>query len=208
MSFRARLLLASLTTLAVGLGALLVVGNVLLAQRVRAEVSGVLRANADAQLAALDGTQDGLRVRATVNDGVLDRRSWVLDGDRVIERPSGAPPALDRAATQLGRRARTLEVDGPQDTRLRAEPVVAPRSGRVLGTVVVAFSTESLERLQQLVLLGTLVLAVVALLAGALAIRSALNGALRPVAQMTASARDWGARDLDRRLRSALRATS
>jgi hypothetical protein len=37
MSLRTRLLLASLATLAVGLGALLVVGNVLLAARVRAE---------------------------------------------------------------------------------------------------------------------------------------------------------------------------
>ena len=42
-------------------------------------------------------------------------------------------------------------------------------------------------------------LAALVMLAGALAIRSALNGALRPVAQMTDSARDWGAHDLDRR---------
>ncbi len=37
------------------------------------------------------------------------------------------------------------------------------------------------------------------LLAGAIVIRSALDGALRPVAQMTASAREWSAHDLDRR---------
>ena len=52
---------------------------------------------------------------------------------------------------------------------------------------------------QKEVLVGSVVLAALVMLAGALAIRSALNGALRPVAQMTDSARDWGAHDLDRR---------
>src|SRR6185312_2617077 len=37
------------------------------------------------------------------------------------------------------------------------------------------------------------------LLAGGLATRSALDGALRPVAEMTSRAEDWGAHDLDRR---------
>jgi len=199
MSLRSRLLLASLTTLAVGLGALLIIGNVLLAQRVRAETSGVLRANADAQLSALEVTGTGVTVRATANDDELDRRSWVLDDTRVIERPPGASPAVDAIATELGRRGRTIEADGPGETRLRAEPIVAPRSHAVVGAVVVAFSTASLERLQHAVLLGTLVLAAAVLLAGGLAVRSALNGALRPVAQMTANASDWGAHDLNRR---------
>jgi signal transduction histidine kinase len=138
MSSRSRLLLASLTTLAIGLGALLVVGNVLLAQRVRSEATGILRANAEAQLSALDVTAGGVRVRSTANDGVLDRRSWVLDGSRVLERPPGASTQLDRAATTLGRRTRAAEVTGPGDTRLRAEPIRGPGGGRVLGAVVVA----------------------------------------------------------------------
>ncbi|MBI5106560.1 MAG: HAMP domain-containing histidine kinase [Solirubrobacterales bacterium] len=48
-------------------------------------------------------------------------------------------------------------------------------------------------------LLGSLVFAAVVLLAGGLATRGALDGALRPVAQMTAHAEDWGAHDLNRR---------
>jgi signal transduction histidine kinase len=199
MSFRARLLLTSLATLAVGLGALLVAGNVLLAQRIGVQTSSVLRANADAQVAALSFASGRVVVRTTANDATLDRRSWVLDGPRVVERPAGAPPALDRAAVALGRRMRAAEIDGPGDTRLRAEPVLAPGSRRPAAAVVVALSTESLERLQQGVLLGSLVVAALVLLAGGLAIRGALNGALRPVAQMTASAEDWGAHDLDRR---------
>jgi len=50
MSIRGRLMVTSLTTLVVGLGALLVAGNVLLSQRVAAQSSSVLRANADAQV--------------------------------------------------------------------------------------------------------------------------------------------------------------
>src|SRR5436190_6856140 len=174
MSFRARLMLASLTTLAVGLGALLVAGNVLLAQRVAAQNSSVLRANADAQVSALSFQSGRVVVRATANDATLDRRSWVLDGARVVERPAAAPPALDRAAVALGRQLRVVEVDGPDDTRLRAEPVSIPGSRTPSAAVVVALSTESLERLQEAVLIGSLVIAALVLLAGALAIRSTL----------------------------------
>ena len=79
-------------------------------------------------------------------------------------------------------------------------PVHAPGARRAVGAVVVGYSMEPLEHVQHDVLLGSLVLAALVLLAGgALAIRSALDGALRPVAQMTAHAEDWGAHDLDRR---------
>jgi signal transduction histidine kinase len=199
VTFRTRLLLVAMTTLAVGLGALLVLGNVLLAQRTRAEVSSVMRANADSQVSALIVTPTGVHVRETANDGVLDRRSWVFDGDRVIERPPEATAELDRIATRLGRARRTAEAEGPHDVRLRAEPVRAEGRAEPVGAVVVSYSTESVERLQREVLVGSVVLAALVMLAGALAIRSALNGALRPVAQMTDSARDWGAHDLDRR---------
>jgi len=199
MSVRRRLLLASLCTLAIGVGATLVIANVLLAQRVRAEASTVLRANADAQVAALSVRAGRVVVRTPPNDATLDRRSWALDADRVVERPAGASARLDQAAVALGRRRRTVEVDGPGDTRLRAEPIFAPGSSEPVGAVVVAMSLESLERLQEAVLVGSLAIAALVLLAGGLAIRSALNGALRPVAQMTATAEDWGAHDLDRR---------
>jgi signal transduction histidine kinase len=199
VTFRTRLLLAAMTTLAVGLGALLVLGNVLLAQRTRAEITSVMRANADSQISALIVTPTSVRVRETANDDVLDRRSWVFDGDRVIEWPPGASPELDRIATRLGRTRKTTEEEGPDDVRLRSEPVRAEGIDEPVGAVVVSYSTESVERLQREVLVGSVVLAALVMLAGALAIRSALNGALRPVAQMTDSAREWGAHDLDRR---------
>jgi signal transduction histidine kinase len=172
---------------------------VLLAQRSRAEVSSVMRANADAQISALTVTSDGVSVRETANDDVLDRRSWVLDGDRVVERPPGASAELDRIAVRLGRERQNTEADGPADMRLRAEAVRPDDSAKPVGAVVVAYSTESLQHLQRWVLIGSVVLAGLVLAAAALAIRSALNGALRPVVQMTASAEEWGAHDLDHR---------
>jgi signal transduction histidine kinase len=199
MSVRRRLLLTSMATLVVGLGALLVLGNVLLAERARAETSNLLRANADSQVSALHVTPTGIHLRKTANDASLDARGWVLDGRRVIERPREASPALDGLAVRLGRAGRPIEIGGPGDTRLRVQPVRAPGSHRVVGAVVVVSSTESLEQLRKAVLLGSLVVAALVLLAGGLAIRTAINGALRPVAHMTEAAQDWSAHDLEHR---------
>jgi signal transduction histidine kinase len=198
VSFRNRLLLTSLVTLAVGLGALLAIGNVLLDVRVHREASSELRTRAEAQQATLDVVGDRIVVRASPNDAVLDRRAWIVARDgRVVERPENVPADLDARAIALARSGATGEHDGPGDVALRAEPV--RDGGRVVGTVVVGVSTDSLEDLQQVVLLGSLVVAALVLLAGFLALRRALDRALEPVARMTAEAEDWGAHDLDRR---------
>jgi signal transduction histidine kinase len=199
MSLRNRLLVISLLTLAIGVGALLIVGNVLLRAGVQEQANSVLRARADAQLAALDVTATSVQERDAPNDQLLDERSWVLDSKRVVDRPVGVSPNLDRAAVALGRQGRAAIQDGPGDVRLRAVPVTAPSSQRQIGAVVVGYSMTQLEDVQHEVLLGSLVFFALVLLAGALAIKGALDGALRPVAQMTADAEDWGARDLDRR---------
>ncbi|HEX6711736.1 MAG TPA: HAMP domain-containing sensor histidine kinase [Thermoleophilaceae bacterium] len=199
MSFRTRLLTAALVSLALGLATLLAIGNFVLAGRTRSETSSVLRARAEAQLAALETTRGRVRVRETPNDRALDRDAWVLDGARVIERPAAAPAAVDTAAVALANRGVTAESDAPGDVRLRATPVRAPGSRQTIGSVVVASSVAPLERLRHEVLLGSLVLAAAVLAAAAAAIHMALAAALRPVAEMTESAEDWGAHDLDRR---------
>lgn len=198
MTFRARLTLTAMVTLAIGLGSLLVIGNVLLARRVSAEASSLLRARAEAEIAALAVGEGGVRVRETPNDTVLDRRSWVFSGGRLLERPSTVSGELDRAAVSLGRVTAAVERDGPNEERLYARPVRGP-AGTPAGVVVVAVSVRSFERLQRQVLIGSVIFAALVLLAGWFAIRTALRGALEPVARMTASAEDWGAHDLDRR---------
>lgn len=198
MTFRTRLLLTSLLTLAVGLGALVVAGNVLLDRLVESETTGRLRARVDAEIAGLAVTASGIRVRATANDEALDKQAWLFRDGRVLERPGGVSEDLDAAAVALGGSRSVVETNGPAEFRLRAQPVIAP-GGRQVATVVVAESTEALENLQRGVLAGSAVLALLVTLAGGLAIRGAVNGALRPVAEMTAAARDWGAHDLERR---------
>jgi signal transduction histidine kinase len=199
VTLRSRLLLVSLLTLGAGLGALLALGDVLVELGVNAQATSILRGHAEAQLAALHLSPDGLRVRESPNDQALDRRSWVIEGGRVIERPAAVSAALDRAAMALVRRPLPAQADGPEDVRLRAVPVLVGRPRRRAGTVVVGYSMAPLERLEKEVLLGSLVFAALILGAGMLATRRALEGALRPVAEMTAHAEDWGAHDLDRR---------
>jgi signal transduction histidine kinase len=199
MSLRTRLLGISLLTLAIGVGALLVIGNVLLRSGVHDQAQSVLRARAEAQLAALNVTPTSVSVRNAPNDQSLDERSWVLDGDRVVQRPRGVSPNLDRAAIALGRQRRTASLDGPGDIRLHTVAVLAPGSQRAIGSMVVGYSMAQLEDVQHEVFLGSLVFFALVMLAGTLAIRRALDGALSPVVQMTDDAEDWGARDLDRR---------
>ena len=197
MTFRGRLMAASMLTLAIGLGALLLIGNVLLRSRADAEQAGLLRARAETEIAALDVRGGRIVDREPPNDAVVDREAWLFDRNRLLEGPIEPHPALDEEAIALGLAGRATVVDAGEDSRLRAQPVVA--DGRRVGAVVVGISTTSVERLEQYVLVGSLVIAGLLLLGGYWAIRRAIDGALRPVAQMTNDAAAWSANDLDKR---------
>jgi len=197
MTFRGRLLALSMLTLAVGLGALLVAGNVFLRARADSELASLLHARAETQIAALDLSSGRVAVRDGANDRVLDRQSWVFDGRRLLESPAGVDPRIERVAVALGRSGRTRAAVAGHGLRLLAEPVGL--DGRRVGEVVVGISDESVERLEGSVLVGSLGLAAVLLLAGWWVVRGALAGALRPVAAMTSEAAAWSAHDLDRR---------
>ena len=199
MRFRTRLLVVSLATLALGLGLLLVLGNILVAGTVDGDTSRLLQTRADAQIAALSVTSAGVSVRHAVNDETLDANAWIFDRGRLIERPSGVPAALDRVAVSLGMRAARGDTDGPGDVRLRAVPLHSGRTNRVVGAIVVEVSTAPFHDLQRKVLVGSLAVGLLILLGGAIAVGRALHGALDPVRRMTTDAEDWGEHDLDRR---------
>lgn len=198
MTFRTRLLATSLLTLALGLGALVVAGNILLAVQIRSTQSSLLAERAEALLATIEVHDGRITTRKAVEDAQLDRQSWVLDHASVLERPASVGPALDAAAVRLGRTAAAGNHEGPDDTRLRVQPVV-DRAGQRVGAIVVALGEESLERVQKAVLLGSVVISALVILAAWLALRRAIDGALRPVARMTDAAQEWGSHDLDRR---------
>jgi len=198
MTFRVRLLLTSMLALAVGLGAMVVIGNAVLRARADAEQTSLLRSRAQTQIAALAVRDGHVATRRTPVDRILEREAWVFDGRRLIERPADVDPAVDRAATALGRTAgRVVVRDTREDVALRAQPVRS--RGRQVGAVVVGLSVTPIERLEGSVLLGSIVIAALLVLAGFLAIRGAVDGALRPVAAMTHDAAAWSANDLDQR---------
>lgn len=194
---RDRVTLASVAVLAVGLAVIGVAINLLLSQQLSDDASALLRERSDAQLATIDTSGGALRVRP-VDDSALDRQSWAYTGGKAIERPT-APDALQRAADALAGAHVTSERTLGERTRLRATPVRAG-DGRQLGTVVVATSLEPYEHSERIARIGTVVLSLVVLLLGALIARRAVGAALRPVADMAASAADWSEHDLDRRL--------
>jgi signal transduction histidine kinase len=197
MTFRGRLLLTSMLTLAVGLGALLLIGNVVLRERADAEQGGLLRSRAQTQIASLAVRDGHVAIRATPLDSP-DRQAWVFDGRRLIAHPAHVAPAVGRAALALGRTAGGIVVrDARGDVALRAQPV---RDGsRQVGVVVVGMSVDPVERLESSVLVGSVVVVAVLLVGGWLALRRAVDGALRPVGEMTRDAAAWSAHDLDQR---------
>src|SRR3954469_21682369 len=90
MSLRSRVTLASLGVLGVGLAIVGVALNLVLANRLSADASSVLRERAASQLATLDTSGPRLAVHDGAGDAVLDQQAWVFDLDgRVVERPPG-----------------------------------------------------------------------------------------------------------------------
>jgi signal transduction histidine kinase len=189
---------ATIAIMAVGLGALSLLFNVLLAHRLNADTSAVLRSRAAAQLATLDLSHGGLRTVERRSDAALDRDVWVVAGGRVIERPAVQSPAVARAVSLLATVPRTTERTVSDGIRLRAVPVRGA-SGDRRGTVVVGVSLVPYEHTQQIALIGSAILSFLLLAGSAIAVRLAVRSALRPIAEMTARAADWSEHDLHQR---------
>lgn len=194
---RDRVTLASVAVLAVGLGVLGVATNLLLTQQLSRDASALLRERTAAQLATID-ISDGRMLVRSLNDGALDRQSWAYSGSKVIERPV-APPDLQRAADELSRVRAPIERTLGERTRLRATPVYAADGSRV-GTVVVGTSLDPYEHSERIARVATAMLSLLVLTLGAFVARRAVGAALRPVADMAASAAEWSEHDLERRL--------
>lgn len=197
LSVRARVTLVAAGVLALGLLGVSVGINLLLAARLDSDVSSVLRDRAGAQRATLAVTDEGVRVVDRAGDGVLDQRSWVFEGSRMIER-AAAPPEVERAVEALAGVLRPTEREVSELVRLRASPLIAP-GGRRVGALVVGVSLQPFEQAKDSALLGTLAFSLLLLLLGAFAVWRAVRSALEPVAEMTRRAAEWGAQDLHRR---------
>jgi two-component system heavy metal sensor histidine kinase CusS len=185
-------LLAALAAVAV----LTVAFNVILDRSLNADANGRARSLAAAAAATVEYENGRLRVHESVDDAIVDRRVWVYEGARAIERPP-ATPELQRTADALAGSAHVFDDVPGGDVRLYATPVLV--HGRQVGTVVAAQSLAAYDRTTDLALLGSLVLAVVLLGAVGVLTWITVGRALDPVRAMTASAADWSERDLGQR---------
>src|SRR2546426_7977176 len=193
---RRRLVLAAVTVVALGLAIFTIAYNVVLSHRLDRDADGLLRSRAEAQLANVTFRGGHASVVETPNDAVLDERVWVFAGTRAVERPPASRSVQD-AVQRLAASPRRTMREGPSDTRLLVIPIAS--RGRHVGAVVAAVSLVPYEHTKYIALVTSLALDAVLLLLVALVARRIVSAALRPVAQMTAQAADWGEHDLDRR---------
>src|SRR4051794_9197224 len=198
LTLRGRVTFASVAVLAVSLGALALLFNVLLANRLSTDASSVLRNRAAAQLATLDLRHDGIRTVEGPTDAALDHDAWVFAGSRVVEKPAVVSPATARAVARLASVPHATERTVPGSIRLRAVPVRAP-TGERRGTVVVGISLVPYEHTRRIALVGTAILSFLLLAGAAVAVRWSVRSALKPIAEMTSRAADWSEHDLHKR---------
>jgi signal transduction histidine kinase len=193
VSLRTRVTLGTVLVLGAGLVAISVALNLLLANRLSADASSVLATRGAAMLSTVDAGGGRLRLRDAPDDTALDQHAWIFDaGGRALER-SPASPKVAQAVQALAHVRRLTQTNPTEHIRLLARPV-----GRA-GVVVVGVSMDPYRHTERLAVTGTFVLDVFVLLAGALVARRAVGLALRPVADMTATAAEWSEHDLHRR---------
>ncbi|HKE99794.1 MAG TPA: HAMP domain-containing sensor histidine kinase [Actinomycetes bacterium] len=197
LGLRGRIVLASVGTLALGVGALSITVNVLLARVLDADAATVLRARADAQLVTVPLTGDRVAVEESPGEEALDPYGWVFVHGRAIER-AAAPPAVQQAVEALRTTRTSSQVDVGR-LRLRAQPAYDADGRTQVGAVVVGLSLVPYQDTKRIALVGSLLLDGLVLVVAASVVRRAVGRPLRLVAEMTHSAARWSEHDLDRR---------
>jgi two-component system, OmpR family, heavy metal sensor histidine kinase CusS len=199
-TLRGRLTAVGVLVAVVAIGVLVLAFNLVLESSLDQDADRRLREQA-AAAATTVGVRDGrLVVREGAGDGVLDRRVWVYEGDRAIERAPG-DAHLQRTADALAGEARVFDDVPGRELRLYAAPVMD--GSRQAGTIVTGLSLAAYDRTTDLAHVASAAFGV--LMAGAvLALMWATTGrALAPVREMTRSAAEWSERDPARRFGAA-----
>lgn len=192
-SLRTRLTAGAVAGAAITLATLITAFNLVLDARLRTDADNLLRERAATVLRGLGTVNGRLSVIEAPDQGAIDAQTWIFAGVRALEQPTDVDPRNQQAArglTRMGSGFTTVEMT---DTRLHAVPV--RQAARRLGTVVVGASVAPYESTASSALLGSAILGLLTLAAIAVLSRWLVSRALRPVAQMTAQAADWGEHD-------------
>jgi signal transduction histidine kinase len=197
-TLRGRLTAAALLVATIAIGSLTVAFNVLLAGSLSSDADSRLRAQAAAAATTVAVRNGRVKALEAPNDGAVDRRVWIYDGTRAIERPPAAAD-LQRAADALAGDANVFDdLPGDSEVRLYAAPI-RDGDGRQLGTIVAAQSLRAYDRTTDLAEVGSVALALVLLAAVFLVTRQTIGRALGPVRDMTHDAAEWSAHAPERR---------
>jgi two-component system, OmpR family, sensor kinase len=196
LGLRGRLMLSVLGAIAIALAMLTVGFNLVLGSRLDHDANTVAMARASSELAALRVKGARIALGETPDAAALDSPIWVFERGHALERPR-AGGADQRAAAALAAGPRGFADVAASDTRMYALPVV--QNATRVGTVVSAISLRAYQQTEHIALLASIVLALLAFLAVAVAARWLISRALRPVSRMTRQAAEWSDRDVDRR---------
>ena len=189
-----RLLVAVLAAVGVSIAVLIVGFNLILGHTLDTNARSVLHSRAASQVDLID-TADG-KIHLREGPNAPDTGVWVLQGNRVVERPR-ARKSVDAAALLAAAGPKGFHEVSDADVWLYSRPII--NHGRRIGSIVVSLSLAPYEQTRQTALIASLVFGVLVLALVGIASRWLLTAALRPVAHMTSQAATWSERDLDRR---------
>ncbi len=193
-SFRTQLMLLTSVVTAFGVVVLTVVVQVVLA---RSATSGLDTVLTDRAEAVIGSASTDPRERLRVPDDRLDAGVAVYDGagDLVAGSvPSSAADVYGSLSTTTERR--TVDLDGADQSRIRAEPFTV---GGATGVVVVIERLAPYERAERQALLVCVGAGVLMILAAAGLAQWVSRQALAPVALMSRAAKEWSEHDLAHR---------
>ena len=194
-SLRARLLGSVAVGAVLALGGLVLAFNLILASRLDAEANNLARAQAAAQVSALQVRHGQIQLPDAADARNPDSETWVFQGATALERPRTSAEN-DRAAAVLSVRAPGFSDVGATETRLYAAAVDGTHPS---GVVVVGVNLGAYEETRHTALIASVLLAACVLLLVLIAARWLIGRALEPVATMTRQASEWSEHDLDRR---------
>ena len=195
-SLRTRLTILVTVAAAITLAVLTAGFNLLLRSNLDADANRVLQARASAALEGITVQNGSVQVKESPDRAAPDTQVWVYNGQTAVERPL-APRSVQDLADSLAGGPTAYAEDPGADLRLFAVPI--QDGPQRVGTVVSAISLEPYEHSASRALGASLLFAGAALLLVVIATRLVVTRALRPVAKITAEARDWSEHDLEHR---------
>jgi signal transduction histidine kinase len=194
-SLRTRLLGSVAVGAVLALGGLVLAFNLVLASRLDADANSLARAQAAAQVSALQVKGGRIRLPDAPDARNPESETWVFQAGTALERPHTSA-ANDGAAARLALRADGFVDVDATETRLYAAPVSQTRPA---GVVVVGVNLGAYEETRHTALIASVILASCIGLLVLVAARWLIDRALEPVATMTRQASQWSEHDLDRR---------